>query len=99
VPAKALSRLLKGLNAVTKPGGTTTHSIDYSDHCVRSDAQVCRSNFLRFSDSQGAKYNSSLQYVNRLRHSDYLRLSVMRASPSCTRARCLENLHLKSARP
>ena len=64
--------LLKALRAVTR--GITTHSIDYSDHYARSDPSVSRLNFLRYSDAEWRPFNSGKQYVNRLRHSDYLRL-------------------------
>lgn len=72
VPADQLAVLLKGLRVVTK--GVTTHSIDYSDHYARSDKSVSRLNFLRYSDEKWRPFNSGKQYVNRLRHSDYLRL-------------------------
>lgn len=72
VPADQLTVLLKGLRAVTR--GLTTHSIDYSDHYARSDRSISRLNFLRYSDREWRPFNSGKQYVNRLRHSDYLRL-------------------------
>jgi len=72
VPLYQLTDLLAALRAVTK--GITTHSIDYSDHYARSDRNVSRLNFLKYSDVEWRPYNSGSQYVNRLRHSDYLRL-------------------------
>lgn len=72
VPADQLPALLKGLRAVTNR--LTTHSIDYSDHYARSDKKVSRLNFLRYSDNDWRPFNSGKQYVNRLRHSDYVRL-------------------------
>lgn len=72
VPTDQLVILLKGLRAVTK--GLTTHSIDYSDHYARSDKSVSRLNFLRYSDKEWRRFNSGKQYVNRLRHSDYVRM-------------------------
>jgi hypothetical protein len=72
IPEEQLVTLLSALRATTT--GITTHSIDYSDHYARSDGHVSRFNFLRFSDADWSKYNSGMQYVNRLRHSDYLRL-------------------------
>ncbi|MEY9127552.1 hypothetical protein [Bradyrhizobium yuanmingense] len=72
VPADQLAFLLKGLRAITK--GITTHSIDYSDHYARSDKSVSRLNFLRYSDKEWRPFNSGKQYVNRLRHSDYVRM-------------------------
>lgn len=72
VPLQELVALLAGLRAVTT--GITTHSVDYSDHYARSDAHVSRLNFLRYNDDEWRPFNSGMQYVNRLRHSDYLRL-------------------------
>ena len=72
IPPDQLVRLLAGLRAVTT--GITTHSIDYSDHYARSDGNLSRFNFLKYDDAQWRPFNSSWQYVNRLRHSDYVRL-------------------------
>lgn len=72
VPPDQLVKLLAGMREVTR--GLTTHSIDYSDHYARSDPKVSRLNFLRYSDEEWRPFNSGMQYVNRLRHSDYLRL-------------------------
>jgi hypothetical protein len=72
VPAERLLDLLKALRAVTK--GLTVHSIDYSDHYARSDQDLSRLNFLKYSSDGWRRFNSRMQYVNRLRHSDYLQL-------------------------
>jgi hypothetical protein len=72
VPPDQLVRLLAGLRAVTT--GVTTHSIDYSDHYARSDGSLSRFNFLKYDDAQWRPFNSGRQYVNRLRHSDYVRM-------------------------
>jgi len=62
-----MTRLAENLSS----GGLSIHSIDYSDHYARG-AAVSRYNFLKFSDKQWRPYNSPFQYVNRLRHSEYL---------------------------
>jgi hypothetical protein len=72
VPPDQLVELLAGLRAVTT--GITTHSIDYSDHYARSDGSVSRFNFLKYDDREWRPFNSGMQYVNRLRHSEYVRL-------------------------
>ncbi|RXH19837.1 hypothetical protein [Bradyrhizobium guangzhouense] len=72
VPVDQLPDLLKALRATTRC--LTVHSIDYSDHYARQDRGISRLNFLRFSDEEWRPFNSGKQYVNRLRHSDYLRL-------------------------
>jgi hypothetical protein len=72
VPPEQLVALLAGLRATTT--GLTVHSIDYSDHYARSDQDVSRFNFLKYDERQWRPFNNGMQYVNRLRHSDYLRL-------------------------
>lgn len=72
VPVEQLVVLLRALRNVTEK--LTVHSIDYSDHYARSDKSVSRLNFLRYSDDEWRPFNSGKQFVNRLRHSDYLRL-------------------------
>jgi len=72
VPPDQLVDLLAGLRAITT--GFTTHSIDYSDHYARSDKNLSRFNFLKYSDDEWRRFNTGRQYVNRLRHSDYVRL-------------------------
>jgi hypothetical protein len=71
VPASQMPILLNALRKVTR--GLTVHNIDYSDHYARTDGSLSRMNFLRYSSDQWRKFNSRHQYVNRLRHSDYLR--------------------------
>jgi SAM-dependent methyltransferase len=65
--ADATRRLLR-------PGGIAVHTIDYSDHYARSDARIDRFNFLTFDDVAWRRHDSAFQYVNRLRHSDYVRI-------------------------
>jgi methyltransferase family protein len=72
VPADQLPTLLSNLRKLTR--GLTVHSIDYSDHYARGDGGLSRLHFLLYSDEQWKKYNPPRHHVNRLRHSDYLRL-------------------------
>lgn len=48
--------------------------IDYQDHYSYFDSNLSIYNFLRFSSKEWEKYNCSLHYQNRLRHSDFVRL-------------------------
>jgi hypothetical protein len=72
VPAKDLPGLLSSLRTATT--GLSIHSIDYSDHYARGDKKLSRLNFLKYSDEEWERYNPPRHFVNRLRHSDYLRL-------------------------
>lgn len=74
IPPADLSRIVRYSLAMLKPTGLCIHLIDYSDHYARSDASLSRFNFLRFNPRGWARYNPSLHYVNRLRHSQYVTL-------------------------
>jgi len=71
IPAPDLSQVLKQARLMLKSNGCSIHMIDYSDHYARGQ-ELSRLNFLRFSDLEWDRFNSPLQYVNRLRHSEYL---------------------------
>jgi len=68
----SLDALAADTRRLLKPTGIAVHTIDYSDHYARSDSRIDRFNFLTFDDDAWRPHNSPLQYVNRLRHSDYV---------------------------
>lgn len=74
IPAADLLAILKATLPLMRPGALASHRIDYSDHFARDDAHISRFNFLKYSDAQWRWINPPLLYVNRLRHSDYLRI-------------------------
>lgn len=74
IPATELREVLIEASQLVKRGGRCVHCIDYSDHYARSDNHLSRFNFLTFTEREWQAFNSPLQYVNRLRHSDYLKL-------------------------
>jgi hypothetical protein len=88
IPAQDLSQVLRQARLMLKSNGCSIHLIDYSDHYAR-DHELSRLNFLRFSDTEWERFNSPLQYVNRLRHSEYLAMfksagfSVSRVDTDC----------------
>lgn len=51
-------------------------SIDYKDHYSYFDKSISPYNYMRFSQKEWRKYNSSLHYQNRLRHSDYRKMML-----------------------
>jgi SAM-dependent methyltransferase len=58
-----------------KPGGAACHMIDNSDHWQHHDKAISRINFLKFSDLTFRwTYLNSLNYQNRLRHTEYIRM-------------------------
>ena len=73
IPLEALRGVVASAYRLLRSGGLAIHAIDYSDHYARGGG-VSRYNFLRFSDAEWAPFNSGFQYVNRLRHSEYLEI-------------------------
>jgi Methyltransferase domain. len=73
IPRDDLSRLLQYARTLIRSGGISVHEIDYTDHFAYS-YNISPFNFLKFSDAEWSKHNSSFQYVNRLRHSEYVEL-------------------------
>ena len=71
IPRDALQNILVATKKFLAQGGLSIHVIDYSDHYAR-DGGISKFNFLTFGDDEWLPFNSRLQYVNRLRHSEYL---------------------------
>jgi len=76
IPAPVLARIFAELRRVVKTSGGMCHIVDNSDHWSHVDARLSRVNFLRYSDSRWRWFAiNPLDFQNRLRHSDYLRLA------------------------
>lgn len=70
-----ISDYLKDLYRVLQPGGYSFHSIDLSDHLANYDRNVCRKNYLRYSDAVWQTwFNNDVQYVNRIQRQEWLEL-------------------------
>ena len=74
IPPEDILAILTETYRILKPGGIVSLIIDYQDHWSYFDANISVYNFLTYSPSQWKRYNPSLQYQNRLRHSDYLQI-------------------------
>jgi hypothetical protein len=74
IPFEDLTIELAAAKRLLRDNGKSIHIIDYSDHYAHSDGSLSHLNFLRYSDRQWAQYNTSFQYVNRLRNSEYLEI-------------------------
>lgn len=59
---------------IVKPGGINSHFIDMSDHFAHLDQSITIYNFLRYSKTQWALIDNSVQPQNRMRLSDYKKL-------------------------
>ena len=74
IPLDSIRRIFSECYRVLKPNGRIVFLIDYQDHYSYFDSNLSIYNFLRFSSKEWEKYNCSLHYQNRLRHSDFVRL-------------------------
>lgn len=76
IPPPTLGHIFTELHRVLKADGGMCHIVDNSDHWWHRDARLSRVNFLRYSESRWRWFAiNPLDYQNRLRHSDYLRLA------------------------
>jgi SAM-dependent methyltransferase len=74
VPRDDIAPLLTECRRLLRDDGVICFRIDYEDHYAIGDDEITGYNFLRYSESGWERYNSRLQYQNRLRHPDYLEL-------------------------
>ncbi len=90
IPEPDIARILRECRRLLKPEGVVSFRIDMRDHYSYFDRSISQYNFLKFPRPIWSLANSAVHYQNRLRHSDYIRL---------TEAAGLEVLHEALARP
>lgn len=71
IPFAQLRPILRECHRLMRVGAVMSHIIDYSDHYAHSDSTITPYNFLRFEDSEWARFNTDLHHQNRGRHADY----------------------------
>jgi hypothetical protein len=74
ISEKDIYPILNECYRILKPGGILSTDTDYRDHYSYFDKSISVYNFLKYSKKEWQKFNSSLHYQNRLRHSDYLKI-------------------------
>ncbi|UPK25077.1 class I SAM-dependent methyltransferase [Bradyrhizobium sp. 195] len=74
IPKRDIAAILKELRRIVRPDGLVLMQIDYGDHFKGFDPSISSFNFLTYSEEDWAPFQSRFQYVNRLRHSEYLQL-------------------------
>jgi len=75
VTAEALPAIMQETRRILRPSGAAVHCVACNDHYAHFDRRISYVNYLRFSAGQWRWWNSSLQYQNRLRASDFLRIA------------------------
>lgn len=74
IPKSDIAAILEELHRILRPDGLALMQIDYGDHYKGFDPSISSFNFLTYSEDEWAPFQSRFQYVNRLRHSEYLEL-------------------------
>lgn len=74
IPPDDIEAILRECHRLLNDEGVISSRIDYQDHYSYFDPSVSVYNYLQFSDRAWSRYNTSLNYQNRLRHRDYLEL-------------------------
>jgi len=75
IPPEIIAAILREFHRVVHPAGTTMHTIDNCDHWSYNDPAISRVHFLQFEEPQWKRLrNNPMDYQNRLRHYEYLRL-------------------------
>ncbi|MFP5377828.1 MAG: class I SAM-dependent methyltransferase [Acidimicrobiia bacterium] len=72
IPRADIGPILRECRRILRPGGVASFVIDYSDHYSHFDRSITPFNFLRYSERRWRRYNSSIQFQNRMRHSEYV---------------------------
>jgi hypothetical protein len=74
IPAADLTNVLVASRRLLKSSGVMVHLIDYGDHYARGSGHLSCFNFLTYSEGAWRRFNSKFHYVNRLRHSQFVRM-------------------------
>ncbi len=74
IPPTDIRLILRESRRILRPEGVMSMLIDYQDHYSYADSSISAYNFLRYDEREWARWNPSLQYQNRSRHSDYLEM-------------------------
>jgi len=69
-----IKKILNECYRILRPRGIISCLIDLKDHFSYSDKNLSQYNFLRYSSKKWNSVNSSLNFQNRLRYPDYLRI-------------------------
>jgi SAM-dependent methyltransferase len=75
VHPQAIPALMREARRLLKPGGLMVHAVACNDHYAHFDRRISFVNYLQFPESAWRRWNNDLNYQNRLRAPDFLRLA------------------------
>ena len=76
VPKESIRALMEEGFRVLKPGGLAMHNVGCNDHYAFFDKSISFVNFLQYNEQEWRFWNNSLQYQNRLRAPEFLKLAA-----------------------
>jgi len=71
IPEPDIIKIFDNLKKALKAGAIISAIIDYTDHYSHTDSRIGQLNFLKYSEQEWSRHNSSVHYQNRMRHQDY----------------------------
>jgi SAM-dependent methyltransferase len=75
IPPAVIRDIFLEFKRILTPEGRMCHMIDNTDHWAQHDTSISYANFYKFGDTQWNIFQiNPLDYQNRMRHSEYLRL-------------------------
>jgi hypothetical protein len=74
IPKPVIVDIFKEFRRIAGRNSIMSHFIDLTDHFAHFDKGISTFNFLRFSPSEWSIINNSVQYLNRLRIDDFLKI-------------------------
>jgi SAM-dependent methyltransferase len=75
IPPRIIMEIFIEFRRILAPNGRMCHMIDNTDHWAQHDTSITYANFLKFGDRLWNFFQiNPLDYQNRMRHSEYLRL-------------------------
>jgi|SRR5271165_46033 len=75
VSPEALPAIMSETRRILRPSGVAVHCVACNDHYAHFDRNISYVNYLRFSAQEWRWWNNSLQFQNRLRAPDFLRVA------------------------
>jgi SAM-dependent methyltransferase len=75
VDPAAIPGIMAEARRVLKPGGLMLHEVACNDHYAHFDRSISFVNYLQFEERQWRRWNNRLNYQNRLRAPDFVRLA------------------------
>lgn len=71
-----LPGLMREAMRILRPGGVVAHCVACNDHYAHFDRAISFVNFLKYNSAEWSRWNNDLNYQNRLRKSDFLRVAT-----------------------